>query len=49
MNNFDYQMFLNGTTNDGFADMFLQNNNSSMPPLFNNGMNYHPRTHEATK
>ena len=39
MNNFDYQMFLNGTTNDGFADMFLQNNNSSMPPLFNNGMN----------
>jgi len=40
MNNFDYQMFLNGNTNDGFVDMFLQNNNNNnMPPLFNNGMN----------
>lgn len=36
MNNFDYQMFLNGT-NDGFADIFLQGNNSSNNiPLFNN-------------
>ena len=38
MNNFDYQMFLNGTTNDGFADLFLQQNNSDVP-MFNNGMN----------
>ena len=40
MNNFDYQMFLNGTTNDGFTDMFLQSNNSSANfPLFNNNIN----------
>jgi len=37
MNNFDYQMFLNGTTNDGFSDIFLQSNNSATNfPLFNN-------------
>ena len=40
MNNFDYQMFLNGTTNNGFDDIFLQPNNSSTNfPLFNNNMN----------
>ena len=39
MNNFDYQMFLNGT-NDGFSDIFLQGNtNTNNLPLFNNGMN----------
>ena len=39
MNNFDYQMFLNGT-NDGFSDIFLQGNTSSSNiPMFNNGMN----------
>lgn len=39
MNNFDYQMFLNGT-NDGFADMFLQGNpNNNMQLFNNNGMN----------
>ena len=39
MNNFDYQMFLNGT-NNGFNDIFLQpNNNSTNFPLFNNNMN----------
>ena len=38
MNNFDYQMFLNGTTNDGFTDIFLQQNSSNIP-MFNNGMN----------
>ena len=36
MNNFDYQMFLGGT-NDGFSDVFLQDN--SNVPIFNNGMN----------
>lgn len=37
MNNFDYQMFLNGTT-DGFSEIFLQNNSTpdSNIPLFNN-------------
>ena len=36
MNNFDYQMFMNGT-NDGFSDIFLQGNtNSNHLPLFNN-------------
>lgn len=40
MNNFDYQMFLNGTTNDGFSDIFLQGNtNSNNMPLFNNNNN----------
>ena len=39
MNNFDYQMFLNGT-NDGFNDIFLQGNtNTNNFPMFNNGMN----------
>ncbi|MBQ7136497.1 MAG: spore coat protein CotJB [Bacilli bacterium] len=39
MNNFDYQMFLNGTTNDGFNDIFLQGNtNSNNFPIFNNGV-----------
>lgn len=39
MNNFDYQMFLNGT-NDGFSEFFLQgNSNSNNIPLYNNGMN----------
>lgn len=37
MNNFDYQMFLNGT-NDGFSDMFLQGNTNNIP-MFNNGIN----------
>ena len=41
MNNFDYQMFLNGTK-DGFSDIFLQGNtNSNNIPMFNNnGMNH---------
>jgi len=39
MNNFDYQMFLNGT-NDGFSELFLQSNpNSNNMSLYNNGMN----------
>lgn len=39
MNNFNYEMFLNGT-NDGFNDVFLQNNNSSNNlPLFNSDAN----------
>lgn len=42
MNNFDYEMFLNGT-NDGFNDIFLQEQNSPNMFLFNNnnknGMN----------
>ena len=38
MNNFDYQMFLNGTTNDEFSNIFLQpNNNANNFPMFNNG------------
>lgn len=39
MNNFDYQMFLNGNMNDSFGEMFLQNNNSSNFPMFNNNNN----------
>lgn len=36
MNNFDYQMFLNGNT-DNFNEIFLPNNNSNNNiPLFNN-------------
>ncbi len=42
MNNFDYQMFLNGTS-DVISDMFLQgmnsNNNKNEMPLFNNHNN----------
>lgn len=44
MNNFDYQMFLNGN-DDEFSEMFLQGTTSNMPssiPLFNNGMNTMP-------